>query len=111
MRVYISIPITGKCYDEQRQKAEVAKNWLDENGMTGVSPFENGMDTNKPRHQHMQRDIEMLLDADAIMPMQLWQSSKGCKLEMEIAKQTGKVILLVPWALEIKDNINDQLPF
>lgn len=111
MRVYISIPITGKYYDVQKREADKAKNWLEENGMTGISPFENGMDTNQPRNRHMQRDIEMLLNADAIMPMQLWQSSKGCKLEMEIAKQTGKVILLVPWALEIKDNINYQLPF
>lgn len=111
MTVYISIPITGKQYDEQRQKAELAKHWLEENGMTCISPFANGIDMNQPRNRHMQRDIEMLLNADAIMPMQLWQSSKGCKLEMEIAKQTGKIILLVPWALEIEDNINEQLPF
>ena len=111
LKVYISIPIARYDYEAQKKIADKAKEWLERNSMEAVSPFENGLNKTALRHEHMQRDIQMLLECDAIMPIGSWQSSRGCKLEMEIAKQTDKTMILAPWAIDISKNIREELPF
>lgn len=94
MKIYISIPITGK--DIKAQKNRVALLWdtLCRRGHTPVSPF----DVHAPEHlnekeqyaYYMGEDVRLLLGCDAIlMADPKWSQSKGCSIEHFIADRAG----------------------
>lgn len=96
LKVYICLPIKGKDLEAQKKEAEKMANLLEDKGMEAVNPFKNGLTAKDPREKHMEADIKMLLECDAILPLRGWQFSVGCQLEMNIAAQTGKIILFTP---------------
>ena len=44
-------------------------------------------------HEHMKRDIELLMTCDYIYMMFLWTHSKGCKVEFDVATSIGLPVL------------------
>ena len=87
MKVYISIPITGQDIPAQRDFADAVAKVLAEFGHEPLNPFGNGLPENAPRHEHMRKDLRMLLRCNAIVLCSGWETSEGCLLECSVAKQ------------------------
>ena len=91
-RIYISIPISGHDLEEVKEKARKAKirvsHWCDV-----ITPFDVCPEPDKPYSYYMGKDIEALLECDAIFLCEGWQNSKGCMAEFEVARIYGKEIM------------------
>ena len=92
MKVYISIPITGQDISTQRKIASAVANVLAAFGHEPRNPFGNGLPEDAPRHEHMRKDLQMLLRCNAIILCPGWEHSEGCLLECSVAKQCGMAI-------------------
>lgn len=89
MNIYISLPITGIDPDEVEASATFAAGVLEKKGHTYVSP----LDINDPDSDYntcMGRCIHALLGCDAVVVLEGWSCSKGCRLEAEAAEIYGK---------------------
>lgn len=106
MKVYISLPITGKDLQEQKSCARHVASFLSEAGFTPVNPFDNGLGDGAPYEEHMKADLRLMLDCEAIMLCDGWRLSKGCVLESVVAIACGMTVVdaLLPW-----DKIIEQL--
>lgn len=93
MKVYISLPITGHPIDEVRKKADLAKQQLSDMGHEPVSPLDVSPDPDAPYNEHIGRDISALLQCEAVLFLDGWMTSRGCRLEMEAALIYKKEIL------------------
>lgn len=89
-KVYISIPISGKDITEVNLIVNMVKKGLEINGCTPVTPFDASPDSKASYSEHMGRDIQALLECDAVYFCRGWQESKGCQAEYEVAKIYGK---------------------
>lgn len=91
MKVYISIPITGRDLTRQIQIAKTVAKEIEKQGHIPVSPFDTPApprrcNTEKEEYAYyMGADIERLLLCDAIYLADDWRQSKGCRLEHEAA--------------------------
>lgn len=93
-KIYISIPITGFDIEEQKKKANWYKRLLAAKYEV-ITPFDINQDANegKPYSYYMGKDIEALLECDAIFLSPGWVDSKGCTAEYEVAKIYGLKII------------------
>lgn len=85
-KVYLAGPMTG--YPEFNFPAffEAEKRWTDKKyEVLNPARTDNG-DTTKEHKYYMRRDIEMLLDADAVAFLPGWQNSKGATVEYVVAQ-------------------------
>lgn len=55
-----------------------------------VTPFDVSPDSNASYTEHMGKDIQALLECDAVFFCRGWQDSKGCQAEYEVARIYGK---------------------
>jgi hypothetical protein len=92
-KIYISIPITGKDLLHVRAETSVIEAELTLKGWKVVTPFDICSEPDKSYSYYMGKDIEGLLDCDAVYFCKGWQNSKGCNAEFEIAKIYNKQIL------------------
>ena len=106
-RIYISIPISGNGLEEVKAKARVARERLlydvfgvkkGRNRPDVITPFDVCPESDKPYSYYMGKDIEALLECDAIYLCEGWQNSKGCIAEFEMARIYGKEIIIEQWA-------------
>ena len=88
-KVYISIPITGRSLEIVVKQAEIVKACLHAAGYDPVTPFDICPEQGKPYAYYMARDIEVLLECDAIYMCPGWRVSKGCRAEAAIAEIYG----------------------
>lgn len=91
VKVFISIPISGREEEAQRQAKEI-KDWLVEHfeDMEIITPFEiSNNDLSKPYHWYMGKDIERLLQCDIVIQAEGWKKSKGCQCEAATADVYG----------------------
>lgn len=89
-KLYISIPISGKDITEVKLHLDFVKNRLISKLYDPVTPFDVSPDSNASYAEHMGRDIQALLECDAVFFCRGWQDSKGCQAEYEVAKIYGK---------------------
>ena len=96
-RIYISIPISGHDLTEVKEDAEYKQNTLywayKPNEWEIITPFDVCPEPDKPYSYYMGKDIEALLECDAIYMCEGWQNSKGCMAEFEVAIIYGKKIM------------------
>lgn len=92
-RVYISGPISGYDLNERREEFSSVKDLLIIMDYEPVNPMENGLPADATTHQHMRRDIELLMTCDMIYMMKGWTHSKGCMVELEVATSIGMPVL------------------
>lgn len=101
-RIYISIPISGHDLEEVKEKARNIRELVlwDEFGLEKgwhrpdvITPFDVCPEPDKPYSYYMGKDIEALLECDAIYLCEGWQNSKGCMAEFEVARIYGKQIM------------------
>ena len=101
-RIYISIPISGHDIEEVKAKAiDISERLLwdvfelkkGRNRPDVITPFDVCHEPDKPYSYYMGKDIEALLECDAIFLCEGWQNSKGCMAEFEVARIYGKKIM------------------
>lgn len=88
-KVYISLAITGH-ENLAKLRAEVRQKELRQKGFDAITPFDISPDPNASYAEHLGKDIQALLECDAIYFCRGWQDSKGCQAEYEVAKIYGK---------------------
>lgn len=93
MKVYISIPITGHPIKEVREKVNEVKQKIVGRGHEPVSPLDLHGEEEKTYSQYIGKDIEALIECDAVFLCSGWQESKGCSLEYHAARIYGKIIM------------------
>lgn len=91
MKIYISLPITGHDIEEVEASCIYASGVIQAKGHTPVSPLDVSPDPDATYAEHMGNDIEALLCCDAVLFLDGWRTSKGCRLEHEAAIIYGKV--------------------
>ncbi|MBD5414859.1 MAG: DUF4406 domain-containing protein [Bacteroides sp.] len=92
MKIYLSIPITGYDIEEVKARAELIKRLISSEDNEVITPFDVCPETDKPYAYYIGRDIEALLECDAIYMASGWEKSKGCTLEYNVASLYGKHI-------------------
>lgn len=91
MKIYISLPITGQDIEEVEASCIYASGVIQAKGHTPVSPLDVSPDPDATYAEHMGNDIEALLCCDAVLFLDGWRTSKGCRLEHETAIIYDKV--------------------
>ena len=90
MKVYISLPVTGKDLEQQKRYALDIAAFLLELGATPVLPFgKPGVPDDAPYETHIREDLKLMLDCDAIYLCHGWSQSTGCVLEYDVASMCG----------------------
>lgn len=90
MKIYVSVPITGRPLQEARQQADNWKKYLTSDWNEPITPFDVCSDEEEhPYSYYMGRDIEALLECDAIIMTEGWEKSRGCNLEYSAANLYG----------------------
>lgn len=93
MRIYISLPITGR-EKEAREKADRVKTMLSKLGHAPINPFEIYAGREATIGRQIGYDIAVLIDfADAIFLCKGWEESKGCQVEAKVAEVYGIKII------------------
>lgn len=87
MKTYISGRISGRPLDEVRAEFEQAAEKLRRFNLVPVSPLDNGLTAEDPWHEHIGRDVALLLQCEAIYMLPGWQQSEGATIEYLIARQ------------------------
>lgn len=93
MKVYVSIPVTGKDYDEQIEHAEEVVKRLAKEGHSAVTPFDIVKSPDTPYNEAMGKCISELLGCEAIFMCDQWPASRGCCAEYQVARVYGKVVM------------------
>lgn len=91
MRIYISIPISGKDERKQREKADMIKAYLSRHGHEAVNPFEIYAGKNPCYKDRLQYGLRVLMDCDAAYFATGWSESIGCKIEYVTATEFGLI--------------------
>lgn len=94
-KIYISLPITGRDFDEVESEILYVSGVLEMKGYRVVTPidFDVNPDLDKPYHELLGNDIKALMECDAICLFPGWEKSKGCRLEHFAAKLWDKEIM------------------
>ena len=92
-KIYISIPISGHDLEKVKEKVRKARIWVSYWYQDVITPFDVCPEPDKPYSYYMGKDIEALLECDAIYLCEGWQNSKGCMAEFEVARIYNKQIL------------------
>lgn len=88
MKIYISIPMSGHDTEAQMAKAAKIANGIEALGHTPINPFIIGamLPQSTTYADFMGHDIAALLKCDGIYMCKGWESSRGCRLELEASK-------------------------
>lgn len=92
MKIYISLPISGRDIEEVEARCIFATGVIEKKGHTAVSPLEVSPDPDASYAEHMGKDITALLECDAVLFLDGWEYSEGCQLENRAAELYGKTI-------------------
>lgn len=92
-KVYVSIPISGEDYNDQRNHAFVVATNLGVKGYDVITPFDINSQPTTPYNEAMGKCIEALLDCDIICLSKGWNKSKGCRAELQVALIYGKEVM------------------
>ena len=98
MKLYISIPISGRPLIDAKCQAERIKARLTEHGHECITPFDVCPESGKPYAYYMGKDIEALLadDIEGVVFGSGFNNSKGCMLEHAAAEIYDKWIIYEP---------------
>ena len=91
--IYISGPISGRDLTERKETFAATAAKLEAMGFGVCNPMENGLPPESTTHEHMRRDIYMLMRCDCIYMMKGWTHSKGCQVELEVATAIGLPVM------------------
>lgn len=90
-RIYISGQISGLPIDDAIEKFEDAKNRLSDR-YDVIIPFDNGLSNDEPKEKHLDKDLSIIKQCDAIYMLKGWAKSEGASIEYLYAKYNNKKI-------------------
>lgn len=93
MRVYVSLPITGRKKEDYTRQCVRACEFLEKCGLEPVSFMDNGLPAEAPVAAHMRADYRLLLGCDAIYMCEDWEYSHGCMDELQVAADCRMAVL------------------
>lgn len=85
MRVYISLPISGRPRQEAMQAADRVKAALSRAGHIPVSPFDIYAGNEPTYEDFICHDLRAMMDCDAVYFCTGWEKSCGCNVEHDVA--------------------------
>src|SRR5690554_1661672 len=85
MKIYISGPIAGRVIEDATEEFARAEEAIRAAGHEPVNPLKNGLDPAAEWIDHMEADLWLLQDCDAIVMLPGWESSNGCRIEVSVA--------------------------
>lgn len=85
-KLYISLPISGRDLEAVKRRADYLKEAIVSDDYKGVTPFDICQDSTLPYSELMGRDIAGLMECDGVLFDFDWQESKGCRIEMAVAR-------------------------
>lgn len=89
-KMYISGSVTNDpCY---RQKFKEAEKFLRKHGIACVNPVK-GEKEGKPWDWYLRRDLIKLVRCSSIVLLSDWHTSKGAKLEKQVAESLGLYVV------------------
>lgn len=98
-KIYISLPISGKDFKEQREYADKVAHSLSRQGWDVVNPFNIYAGRNPNYYDHLAFGLRALMDCDAVFFCREWVKSFGCNVEHDyvmrsiaMGRKTYKVI-------------------
>jgi hypothetical protein len=94
--IYISGPITGRPIEESEAHFKKASDDLAKADFIPSNPMLLDHNHDKSWQSYMKEDISEMMKCDAIYMLQGWKSSKGAKIEYELAKALGFTIYHEP---------------
>ena len=92
MKIYVSLPITGVDIEQVEASCIYAAAVLEKKGHTPVSPLELGHKDPEDYEAVIGTDITALLCCDAVLFLDGWETSKGCRLENAAAEIYDKQV-------------------
>lgn len=93
MKIYISLPISGRKIEEVKAEASELAKLLTQEGHEPVNPFEVSTNEKASYAEHMGKDIQALLECDGVFFARGWQESKGCRSEYQAACIYNKFLM------------------
>lgn len=88
-KIYISGAISHLDLEERRTAFAEAEALLKAKGYEVFNPFKNGVSQDEHWREHMRVDLAELPKCDAIYMLDGWGTSKGAKLEFDVATTCG----------------------
>lgn len=95
-KIYISGPIGGRLDAKKREERYAwfkdKENYYKNLGYEIANPMDNGLPADATEAQHMDADFQMIRECDAILMLEGWNRSGGCKTELDYAMAIGKEV-------------------
>lgn len=95
MKIYISLPISGRNLPDAVKEAATVEDIILTKGHTPINPFKVHPGTGTDYADYLCADLRALFDADAILMLPGWGHSKGCHIEHEVAVTFDKRIFYI----------------
>ena len=92
-KVYISGPVTGRDMTECKVDFNSAELWLTGLGYDVVNPLSYVVIEHGSWEDYMRRDLKLLCDCDYIYLLDGWESSRGARIEYNVAFDLGIIPL------------------
>ncbi len=89
IRFYLCGPMTGIPRFNHPAFHFAAEQWR-ALGQIVISPAENfGGDTTLPRERYLRKSFQQVMNCDAVLVLEGWESSRGALVEVAIARELG----------------------
>lgn len=85
LKVYVSLPITGRRLSDARQHADMVRAALSRKGHDVVTPFDVYHGENPVYEDYLCNDLRVMLGCDAVCFCDGWEQSCGCNIEHDTA--------------------------
>lgn len=92
-KIYLCGAISGLNPIQCRALFQIAQNKIATNWRVVLNPFDNGLEDEASWEDHMRADIKMLMECDAMYVVNDISSSKGAKIELNLARALGITVM------------------
>lgn len=92
-KIYLCGAISGLNPVRCRALFQIAQNKIATNWRVVMNPFDNGLGDDASWEDHMRADIKMLMECDAMYVVNDVTSSKGAKIELNLARALGIIVM------------------
>lgn len=90
MKIFISLPVSGRDLQEAREHADRVKAHLSRSGHQPVNPLEIYHGRHPTYDEIICEDLRALAACDAIYLCDGWENSRGCRIQRSFAEEFAK---------------------